>query len=64
MGKILLDIPQFPDSFIEADTLDEAIVKLKELQNRTNKESLNILKKFKGMLKQSVSFSDEDWYRQ
>ncbi|MBN2536481.1 MAG: hypothetical protein JXB88_26590 [Spirochaetales bacterium] len=64
MGKILLDIPQFPDSFIEADNLDEAIVKLKKLQNRINKESLNRLKRFKGLLKDSTSFPEEDWYRQ
>ena len=64
MGKILLDIPQFPDSFIEANDLNEAIFKLKKLQNRTKKESLNTLKRFRGIFKQSVSFSDEDWYQQ
>ena len=48
MGKILLDIPQFPDSFIEACDLDEAILKLKKLQKRTKKESLNVLKNLRG----------------
>ena len=64
MGKILLDIPQIPDSFIRAENLDEAIAKLKELKSITNKESLEVLKKFKGIMKDSVDFPEDDWYKQ
>ncbi|MBN2441826.1 MAG: hypothetical protein JXJ04_10780 [Spirochaetales bacterium] len=64
MGKILLDIPQIPDSFIRAENMDEAIEKLKELKTGTHKEALDVLIKFKGMMKDSVDFPEDDWYKQ
>lgn len=64
MGKILLDIPHIPDCFISAENLDEAISRLKALKTGTGKESLLSLKRFKGIVQQSVDPSEEDWYKQ
>ena len=64
MGKILIDIPQLPDGFIEAENIEQAIHKLREYEVDAGKESLNILKRFKGILKQKTKISEQDWYKQ
>ena len=62
MGKILLEIPRFPDSVINAENLDDAITKLKEL-DKVN-DPLENIKKFKGIVKQAGKISESDWYKQ
>ena len=62
MGKILLEIPRFPDSVINAENLDDAITKLKEL-DKVN-DPLETIKRFKGIVKQTGEISESDLYKQ
>ena len=64
MNKIIIEIPKFRDITLKVNTIGEAIKKLLDLENISEKRKTASIEKFKGIAKYKMDAKEEEWYLQ
>ena len=66
MNQIIVNLPGFADTVIQAVDIDDAVVKLQDLQSKPVIKQCAIIHKFKGIARSNVNDVnlELDWHKQ
>ncbi len=64
MNQIIIQIPNAVDTTIQANDIDDAIVKLQNLKPLQASKQFAAIQKFKGITPSNSNSNELDWYNQ